>query len=51
MKRSELATKFRKSPSEENIRAYKKQKNYYSKLYRKERRKFYSNLDLKNHRQ
>ena len=31
MNRSELATKFRKCPSEENSRAYKKQKNYCSK--------------------
>ena len=41
MKRSELVTKFRKSPTKENSRAYKKQKSYWSKLYKKERTKFY----------
>ena len=27
---------------------YKKYKNFYSKLYKKERKKFYSQLDIKN---
>ena len=47
IKRSELATKFLKSPTEENSRAYKKQKKYCRKLFQKDSRKFYSDLDLK----
>ena len=39
MKRSELVTKYRKNPTDENLKAWKKQKNYCSKLYKRERKK------------
>ena len=47
MKRSELATKYRAQPTEENQKAFKKQRNFCNRLYKKERRKFYENLDLR----
>ena len=46
MIRSALANKFRSNPTEENCKQYKKQRNFCSKLYKKERRKYYENLDL-----
>ena len=36
MKRSELATKYRRNPTEDNLRAWKKHKNFCSNLYKKE---------------
>ena len=48
MKRSELATKYRRAPTEENLRAWKKHKNYCSNLYKKERKNYYESLDMKN---
>ena len=48
MKRSELATKYHKTKSIEDYNKYKKQRNFCSKLYKKERKKFYDNLDIKN---
>ena len=47
MKRSELATKYRAQPTEENQKAFKKQRNFCNRLYKKERRKYYENLDLR----
>ena len=47
MKRSELATKYRARPNEENQKAFKKQRNFCNRLYKKERRKYYNNLDLR----
>ena len=47
MKRSELATKLRKNPTEENSKAFKKQRNFCSRLYKKERKKYFDNLDLR----
>ena len=41
MKRSELATKYCTRPAEENKKAFEKQR-----LYKKERQKYYENLDL-----
>ena len=38
MKRSELESKYLKNKSYQNIKIYKKQKNFCSKLYRKERK-------------
>ena len=35
MKRSELATKYRRNPTEDNLRAWKKHKNFCSNLYKK----------------
>ena len=45
MKRSELATKYHETKSIEDYNKYKKQINFYSKLYKKERKRFYDNLD------
>ena len=47
MKRSELESKYLKNKSYENIKIYKKQKNFCSKLYKKERKKFYSKTDTR----
>ena len=46
MKRSELETKFHRFKTVSNQNAFKKQRNYVSKLYKKERKKFYENLNL-----
>ena len=48
MRRSYLENKFYKNRSAENNRAYKKQNNYCNRLYKRERRKFYSRLNLNN---
>ena len=48
MKRSELTTKYRANPTNENKKAYKKQKNFCNRLYKKERKKYYDNIDLKD---
>ena len=48
MKRSELVTKYRKNPTDENLKAWKKQKNYCSNLYKRERKDYYDSLDMKN---
>ena len=47
-KRSELATKYHKTKSIEDYNNYKKQRNFCSKLYKKERKRFYDNLDVAN---
>ena len=47
MKRSQLKTKYYKINTLENLKSYKKQKNFCSKLYKKERKK-YNNLELSN---
>ena len=46
--RSRLEHRVHKTRTKESINAFKKQKNYCSKLYKKERKKFYANLDPKN---
>ena len=48
MRRSNLETRFFKTKNVEIGKMYKKQKNYCSRLYKKERRKYYAKLDLKN---
>ena len=48
MKRSELETKFYRTKNPVDQVAYKKQKNFVSRLYKRERRKFYNNLDIHN---
>ena len=48
MKRSELKTKYLKHRTQDKLLSYKKQKNYCSKLYKKERKKYYDNLNIKN---
>ena len=47
MKRSELERKYLKNRTNESRITYKKQKNFCSKLYKKERKKYYSNIELK----
>ena len=47
MHRSKLKNKFNKNPTEENNNAYKKQRNYCVSLLRKEKKKYYTNLDIK----
>ena len=47
MKRSELERKYLKNRTNENRIRYKKQKNFCSKLYKKERKKYFSNIELK----
>ena len=46
MKRSQLEKYFHKKPTDKTRMAYKKQKNYVSRLYKKERKSFYGNLNL-----
>ena len=48
MKRSELESKYVKNKTNENLKSYKKQRNFCSKLYKKERKKYHERLDLKN---
>ena len=48
MKRSELASKYLRSPTDENLKAWKKHKNYCSNLYKKERKNYYESLDMNN---
>ena len=48
MKRSQLENKYIRNSTVENMNKYKKNKNFYSKLYKKERKKFHSQLDIKN---
>ena len=45
MKRSELESKYLKNKSYQNLKVYKKKKNFCSKLYKKERKKIYSKTD------
>ena len=40
--------RFHKYKTVDSLKAYKKQKNYCSRLYKKERRRYYTNLDVKN---
>ena len=46
MRRSELETKYLKI-SQTNLKLYKKHKNVCSKLYKRERRRYYEYLDMK----
>ena len=46
MRRSTLKTKFLKNRSDDNHKAFKKQKNYTKRLAKKERVKYFANLDL-----
>ena len=47
-KRSMLENKYHKNKSVDSLRAYKKQNNFCSRIYKKERKKYYTNLDPKN---
>ena len=48
MRRSQLETKYLKTKTQTNLKQYKKHKNFYNKLYKNERRKYYKPLDMKN---
>ena len=48
MKRSALENKYLRNNTTENKIHYKKQKNFCSRLYKIERKKFYSNLEINN---
>ena len=45
--RSRLENRYYHNKTDESKRAYKKQKNYCSRLYKKERKRYYMNLDTK----
>ena len=45
--RSRLQNRFFHNKTYENKSAYVKQRNYCSRLYKSERKKYYSNLDIK----
>ena len=47
MKRTELRTKYFKNPNSYNLSRFKKQKNYCTRLYKKEHKRFYNSLDTK----
>lgn len=46
MKRSTLKNKFVKCKSDKNLKAFKKQKNFTNRLAKRERVKYFANLDL-----
>ena len=46
MRRSELKSKYLKNKSDESLKAFKKQKNYTNRLAKRERSKYFANLDL-----
>ena len=48
MRRSALENQYHKNITPENNAIYRKHKNYCSKLYKKERKKYYTNLNLRD---
>ena len=48
MRRSFLENKYHKNPSAERLRAYKKHKNYTSRLAKKAKINYFENLNLKS---
>ena len=48
MRRSNLQTKYFKTRTPESLQKYRKQKNYFSRLYKKERKTFFKNLKVSN---
>ena len=48
MRRSQLQTKYFKNKSQNDYLAFKKERNFCSKLYKKERKNYYNSLDIKN---
>ena len=46
MRRSTLKTKYLKTKTDENLKAFKKQKNFTNRFAKKERVKYFANLDL-----
>ena len=47
MHRSKLKNNFNKNPNEENKRLYRRQRNFCVALLKRERKKYYNNLDLR----
>ena len=48
MCRSQLETKYHKTKTQTDLKLYKKHKNFCSKLYKTEKRKYYDSFDTKN---
>ena len=48
MRRSQLQTKYYKTKNQADYDLFKKQRNFVSRLYKKEKKKFYGNLDMKD---
>ena len=48
MRRSALENKYHKSKSLDDRNAYKKQRNFCNRLYKREKRKYFNNLNLNN---
>ena len=48
MRRSRLETKYLKTKTKTDLKLYKKHKNFCSKLYKREKRKYDESLDMKN---
>ena len=48
MKRSELKSKYIKIETQESLKAYKKQRHFCSRLYKKEQKKYNNSIDFKN---
>ena len=46
MQRSKLKNRYNKNPTEDNKNLYKKQRNFCVSLLRKEKKKYYNNLDM-----
>ena len=46
MRRPQLESKFLKHKTPESRQIYTKQRNYCSRLYKKERKKYYNNLNI-----
>ena len=46
--RSRLENRFYRDKTDVTKKAYKKQKNYCSRLYKEERKRYYTNLDVRN---
>ena len=49
MRRSYLQNKLYKNRTAENSKAFKQRKNYCNRLYKRERREFYAQLDLRGY--
>ena len=48
LRRTQLERKYLKSKTQINLKLHKKHKNFCSKLYKRERIKYYESLDMKN---
>ena len=48
MRRSFLENKYQKNPTEENLRNFKKHKNFTSRLARRTKKEYFSKLDIKS---